>query len=338
MVFYSLQGLGNSIINFPVLNCLRQHYDVRAVAFKNGSSAFFRAFHSRVSEIESRFDLLAVAYSSSESNSFASYPTWRRELSSTLLSHAKRKFLLRPRKNYWARLLWEFQDNPDPDRHDLENNLTLLRTVPGIQEKDLIAALNLRAAFSLAELPKTQRNKLGLHPTASSTAKFYPLEFWTRLLGLLSQDFEEIEIFCGNNASEREFCERISNSLNDHAFRSTQIFAGLDFKSLVGRIDNCSYFIGSDSALMHLAAMIDRPVLGLWSFANFRLIYPYGNDARVYIPTETISATKHEYPRKAPAYLQRASADTVAKIIQKTLSPDFTIQPAHKKTVGFFEF
>jgi len=338
MAFFSLQGLGNSIINFPLLNCLRHFYDIQVICFNNGSSAFFSAYHPNVRGMRSRFQLLRTTWGTNTDASFAAYPTWRRELSSTLFSPVKTKILMRPRDNYWARLFWDFSADPDPDLHDLENNLNLLRSIPGIEESDVAAALNIRDAFQMPPTSIQGPRILGVHPTASSPVKYYPLAFWTALLNLLEKDFDLVEIFCGRSSSEVAFCQSILASLGSSQASRTKIFSGLDFTTLARKIDSSTYFIGSDSALMHLAALMDKKVLGLWSFANFHLIYPYGNQSQVYVPKETLTASTHEYPRRIPAYMKRASSEKVSSIVRDIVRHDFALKPLNKKEIRFYEF
>jgi len=331
MVFYSLQGLGNSIMNFPIFHRLREcaDYDVKVVCFNNGSSAFYKAFRAEVVGVSSRKELLRVARRMEVDASFTCYPTWRRELSASYLTPAGNQFILRPFDNFWARWFWDFQAEADPKFHHVENNLRLLSYVPSVKP----TYVSMMEALDLPE--QTPARVLGVHPTASSEVKYYPIKFWKELLQKFGGEFSEILLFCGASATEFNFCKSIKNQVPE---AKITIFSGLGFHELAMRIAGCAHFIGSDSALLHLAAMLGRPCLGLWSFANFRVIYPYGDHVQIMIPRETLTAKTFEYPGAPPAYLARASGKQAFDIYTDAPKPNFTIKPKIANPVRFYTF
>ncbi len=337
--FFSLQGLGNSILNFPILNVLRQHSHVQVVCYHNGSSAFFKAFHSNVTGVRKPLELLQVSHRLRVSDSFATYPTWKREISSTLVVRAKHKFIMRPLRNAGAwRKIGRYSAEPQETKHDLENNIALLSQAIENQPDHWDKALNIRAALHLPEKAVASSKVLAIHPTASTVVKFYPLAFWMELLRTLQSDYEQILLFCGSQRSEVQFCQSIVDSLGSDIKSRIEICSNFSFDQVAKLIDSADQFIGSDSALMHLSALLDKPTVGLWSFANFRAIYPYGNHAKVYLPVETLTAKNHAYPTQAPAYMKRASAQRVVEIIKRNPKPSFEINPLYKKAVSFYEF
>lgn len=337
--FFSLQGLGNSILNFPILNILRQKHHVQVVCYHNGSSTFFKAFHNNVTGVSKSLELLQIARRLNVSESFATYPTWKREISSTLIVRADQKFIMRPLRNAGAwRKIGRYSAEPESTKHDLENNIALLRKVPGSPADNWEKALNIRTALNLPEKKSGRSKILAVHPTASSVVKFYPLKFWTELLSALQENYEQILLFCGSQKLELQFCQAIVNSLGTDSKTQFKICSNFSFDLVAQLIDSADNFIGSDSALMHLSALLDKPTVGLWSFANFRAIYPYGNHAKVYIPTETLAAKTYEYPAQKPAYLKRASALRIAEIVKSNPKPTYEIQPLYKNAVSFYEF
>jgi len=325
MIFYSLQGLGNSIINFPILSRLRASYAVTVVCFNNGSSKFFKTFHDHVIGVNSRAELVQVARRMKSEASFTCFPTWRRELAASFFCHADKKFILRPHDNPWARGLWRFQETAEPGIHHLENNFNLLKhALP--EERFTHPVLKLNVA-NLGNL-----RVLGIHPTASSPSKYYPLVFWQELIGAVAKDYDRIELYCGTSPTEIEYCEKIKGT------SSLTVHVGLDFATLASHISSTSLFIGSDSALLHLAAMMGKRSVGLWSFANFRVIYPYGGHVQVLLPTETLAAKSFEYPSQAPPYLLRASAAHAVQVINNQVQPSFTISPRYTDPIQFYAY
>lgn len=337
--FFSLQGLGNSILNFPILNILRQSRDVQVISYHNGSSDFFKSFHEKVTEIRRPVELLCTAYQTRAPESFVTYPTWRRELSSSLLVHADQKFIMRPLRSACGwKGFWRYSADARMDRHDLENNIELMKMVPGTPQENFDLHLNVRSALGLNNNSQNFKSRiLAIHPTASTETKFYPLQFWTSLLRSLKSEFGKILLFCGKKQVELDFCQSIVDQLKHDGFE-LEICSNLPFDQVVKLIDSADHFIGHDSALMHLSALIDKATVGLWSFANFRVIYPYGNHVQVYLPKETLTAKSHDYPAERPSYLDRASASDVADIINLKKKPAFEISPLYKNAVSFYEF
>jgi ADP-heptose:LPS heptosyltransferase len=191
--------------------------------------------------------------------------------------------------------------------------------------------LDLSAALKVSAQP--QGRILGIHPTASNPVKYYPLHFWNELLDSCMKDFDQIQIFCGSGQAEIGFCKEIKGKRS-----GISIHAGLEFGKLAEALGATSFFIGSDSSLMHLAAMMGKRVLGLWSFANFNVIFPYGDQVQILVPTETLTSKKHEYPGRPPAYLLRAQASQALKIIHDSAEPNFKISPAFVKPIRFYTF
>ncbi len=336
ITFYSLQGLGNSIINFPVLNQLRRHHEVQTIAFRNGSSAFFRAFHPNVVEVKTNVELFKAARKAKTDASFSCYPTWRREFWSAFFSRSKNKYLLRPPETNWHNGLLKYTGRPNADVHHIENNFALLRGVPGFEHLDPEATFDLRVAFKLTATEKSR--VLGIHPTASSIVKYYSFDFWTELLISIGEDFEQIWIFCGGSPTETSYCEKLLAGLPQDLRAKAVLHQNRPFGELVNLLNSTTYFIGTDSALMHLAAFLDKPLLGLWSFANYRVIYPYGRGASLYVPKETLTSHNFEYSKEPQPYLRRASARTVSRIYRGEQAADFTIPTLWKGNVKAYVY
>jgi ADP-heptose:LPS heptosyltransferase len=193
-------------------------------------------------------------------------------------------------------------------------------------------------AFGLPPLQPHAGKTLAIHPTASTVVKYYPLEFWKALVNGLKDDFSKLRVFYGRGAEEAEFVKAIRENLAPSWAGRYELCANLGFKEVAASLQACDYFIGSDSALVHLAALFDKPLLGLRGFGDYRRIYPYGDNSSVYLPREVINTTDSEYPSTVPPYLKRANAESVIEIVRGTRKADFSIQPTLKKEVRFHVF
>lgn len=331
MLFFSLQGLGNSIMNFPLLAALRESYDVKVVSYNNGSSVFFKDFHPNVIGASTNSDFLKKVIRLKAKSSFVCYPTWKREMSAVFLPSVKQKYFV----SSGGLANWFKSGAISAERgiHNLENNIRLLKKVPGIKEVDLNFCSQLKLD------PHDQgKKKLAIHPTASSTCKYYPVSFWRQLLAELAGEFDELQIFCGTKEEEVKHCLEIKSVSKDSWDKRMEVHAGMPFVELANHLARAAQFIGVDSALMHLSALLDRPTMGLWSFANYKVIYPYGDRVSVYLPRETIAAKTYEYTDRTPAYVQRAEASEIVRIIRRQARASFEIQPRYKKPIAFFEY
>jgi ADP-heptose:LPS heptosyltransferase len=334
MLFFSLQGLGDSLLNLPAFLNIRRKFKVEVICFRNGTSAFFQSFHDCTLGLASRAELLKLLPSLSADAIYFSYPTWKKELSAILLTSSPKKYFLRP-PGLYASWLWPKVASGDTSLHFLENNLLLAQSICGGDD----ASLDLIGAFGLQSSSTSEGRTLCIHPTASSVYKYYPLSFWKELLNELASKFDQISVFCGANAVETGFCQDIKDVVGDRVGKKMTTFVGLPFDQLIQHLYCGSYFIGSDSSLMHLSALLDRPTLGLWSFANHREMYPYGQSSLVYMPQETLSAFHHGYPNAVPSYMKRASGQAVAAITQGLEKASFTIMPRFKnQAVQFFTY
>lgn len=302
---------------------------MKVVCFDNGSASFYRAFNDDVIGLKSRRELLSMSRGLRADRAFICYPTWKRELSAGFLTRVPQKYLLRP-PSALSRWIWSSQPEADPAAHQLENNVSLMSSLL----KEYPIRIDLDSIFS----EESPGSVLSLHPTASTIHKYYPLSFWTGLLEDLKGDFERVQIFCGRNPEEVEFCRRIMNGVSIAYQNRITLHANVGFSELSKRIKGSSFFIGSDSSLMHLSALFNRPTLGLWSFANHRVIYPYGDRVQVYIPSETLTAKTHEYPDRTPSYMARADHKTVSRIVRDRAEHQFTIQPRYKNPVRFYVY
>jgi ADP-heptose:LPS heptosyltransferase len=318
-----LQGLGNSIINFPIYLAIARHHRTQVITFKNGSASFYKAWGADVSSFGSLKELILKSYSIKCDHLFSFFPNWRRELLANLLIRASYKnfFLTKP----WLNIF--FLGHPLPTvfgRHDNENNLEILKKLE-------IAPLSTDEIFATLKIIRSSKKYAVVHPTASTIHKYYPEIFWKQLLEGLADEFEEIHIIAGSANIEVEFIQKIKQP--QHI-----IHIGKSFVELASLLASCSLFVGLDSSMMHYAAIFDRRIVALWSFANYRRIYPYTSDAAIYLPFEVLDAKDFKYPSYALPYVKRANSGEVLRIIRQEVSPSFVISDQRQNDIKIYQF
>lgn len=334
MLFLSLEGLGDSILNLPILKTLEDDYSVKVLCKDNGTFEFLRNLGFDAVGVKSRWEIIKMARKINPDILFVPFPTWKKELAAALVSKAHEKIYYSPVEFSWGRLFRGYADNPDPEMHIIENSIKLLKLVPQYKNKDVCKMLNLKWMIPPSVISNPWGSVLAIHPTGSTEAKYYPPNFWKELWSILRNSFDEIHVFCGRHEPERSYCQSLVKTLGERA----RLFAGLPFSELATHLNAADYFIGSESALLHLCAVLDKPVLGLWCHGNIRVFYPYGNQSKVYVPNEILSTHDYEYPPEVPAYVKRASAEQVAAIVQDRTSSSFQIKPLYKNHVHCYLF
>lgn len=298
----SLQGLGNSIINFPIYYQIAKSYDVQIVAYRNGSSSFYRELGANVLEISSLKDLFFQSTSIKTDFSFSFYPNWRRELACLNLSHANEKFHFSTKPILQPFFLGHCLPT-NFERHDFENNLEILKVL-GLEYTRSISALS-----DFINKDNKPLNYAVIHPTASTPFKYYPIKFWLEILEYLDSKFDHVYILSGKNAYEQDYVKQLQKP-------NTTLGIGLSFKEIINVIAGSELFVGLDSAMMHLAAILKVKTVGLWSFADIKRIYPYAPDAYLFVPAEILKAKTFKYPAKELPWFKRINSDQVIEILE----------------------
>ncbi len=150
--------------------------------------------------------------------------------------------------------------------HRVERGLQLLRAAdvpvsvarvsPAIAERD-------RAAIDAWIREKNARHTVVCHigTSAFGAIKRWPVEKWARVGALLSREGQRTVLFAWG-PGEREIAEAAARGA-----ASDRVFAGPDtprIGALAALVARASVVIGCDSGPLHLAAMMNAPVVGLY--------------------------------------------------------------------------
>lgn len=141
--------------------------------------------------------------------------------------------------------------------------------------------INAHAAFSEALIKPIMGQKRGkgkrivLHPGSGSRDKNYPTEFWLELLrGIrdknLSEPFE-INVLIG--PAEQE----ILNAFD----KMTEVCISHNREGLLSILDNTCLYIGHDSGVTHLAAMMGIKTIALFRKSSIQNWHPLGPSVKI---------------------------------------------------------
>jgi ADP-heptose:LPS heptosyltransferase len=145
--------------------------------------------------------------------------------------------------------------------HPIENNLDVLRpmsikisvTKPNIyvsdeSRKEADKFLKLNGIDSQAPI-------IVLNPSAECNARKWPVKRFSKLMDVLTQDYNARIILVGNE-NDKDSNEIIANLDNGNA---VNVADKLSFNGLIALIEKALFFIGTDSLLSRIAILKDRP-------------------------------------------------------------------------------
>jgi len=308
---FALQGLGNSALALPLVCSLLERYDVTVHVKRNGSERLYAELpiDVRVRSYASRAELFRAPLDAADC-AIAATPTGRSESLGVARTPTHRRLSFR---GHWS--LLNLALARPPAAHDVENNAALGERA-GVAPTAVDVGPLIRGASHAPDA-----DVVALHPTASTRAKYYPEEFWMEIVRALADRGMRISIYAGPAAAERDFAVGVARAGGS----GVRTVLGAPLGEVAREIASASAFIGSDSALMHLAALSGVRTVGLWSFADVRRVHPYGRDAAVYLPREVLRSRHFDYPDRAPGWLARARADDVLEILDGRRRVDFTL-------------
>lgn len=115
--------------------------------------------------------------------------------------------------------------------------------------------------LSLLSNVVTQHSVL-LHPGAKDRYKCWPLEYWSQLAHDLIEKFSLNVVISGTKEEQKDL-EKIYQSEP-----RVQLFIGQSISKLIKLIQEQKLIITNDTGPLHLAAALDKPVIGIYAATN----------------------------------------------------------------------
>ena len=127
--------------------------------------------------------------------------------------------------------------------------------------------------------PSDLKRRVVLHPGSGGAAKNHPLEFWDGLLGEIKRIFaEKIPLTVLLGPAEEACLPSYREKLTGNA---VEIIFSPDIDLLLRLLKNALLYLGHDSGITHLAAMLGTPTIALFRKSNPGMWKPLGPRVRL---------------------------------------------------------
>lgn len=316
----SLTGLGDTLLYLPALRALKSRLPdarIHAVCASSAARLFFESCaevdtvhqisQSREVSLKSGWQLISAACALRGERfdvSLMVFPSNRLACAVlAILVGARWRLAHRYRaRDHWRNLncLIHADVPADESLHDVEQNMALVECVTGAawSSPDLDvrytpprpqteAAREMFQAWGLAGKDVT-----GMHVTS------FPDMTYKRWDGQRFHELAERILGSPNNAviifgtpDERAYIEDVAGDLQERI----TICTDAPFEAVAALISRCSGFISNDSGLMHVAAGVGVPTLGIFGPTNPVRTRPWGNANRIVQPDHPCTAC-YRYP------------------------------------------
>ncbi len=194
-----------------------------------------------------------------------------------------------------SRLLWRgkiYTYRPQSDTHKIRLNAAIMALDPPPAPQIWLTAAAQAAAAAL--LPGTGPI-LALGPSANWPAKQWPAAHFAALTAMLLADpaFRDGRVLVLAAAHEREQIAPVLHAIPDG--QRVELIGG-SLALGAACLQRARLYIGNDSGLMHLAAAVGTPTLGLFGPGNEKVYGPWGKHAAVVRTPETAAELLHRLP------------------------------------------
>ncbi|MCX7338061.1 MAG: glycosyltransferase family 9 protein [Alphaproteobacteria bacterium] len=159
----------------------------------------------------------------------------------------------------WAKKRSLWHSTPGDTRHKVEQ-ISGMAGIPTTSTHLWFSACRQEKAKAL--LPD-DHPYLAMAPAANWIGKQWPIEFFTDLAGQFITTYPSAKIAIFAAPHEQAMVQPLLNQLPSHACVDF-IKNPLDLADVAACIQRCRVFIGNDSGLMHIAAAVKTPTIGLF--------------------------------------------------------------------------
>lgn len=150
-------------------------------------------------------------------------------------------------------------------------------------------------------------------PGGSASIRRWPAERFATLMEALITKTEHEAVIVGNK-NDRQTVECILQKMSSPA----HVLIDRSLAEVVGVIESAKFFIGNESGLLHIAANLGTPALGILGGGHFTRYFPYGS-ARIVSHKLPCYECNWKCPFPEPYCLTNITVEDVLKEIQHVL-------------------
>ncbi len=120
--------------------------------------------------------------------------------------------------------------------------------------------------------PKTNARFVIIAPGGSSAIRRWPWTNFTELADRIVSELGLAVVLCGNQ-DDLETLRQIAGEMKAHA----EVISSLDLPQIISLLRTAATLVGNESALLHLAASLTVPAVGILGGGHFSRYFPYGS-------------------------------------------------------------
>jgi len=265
-----MKRIGDLVLTVPALAALRPRFpDARITLVVSGEC---KSLLPAIVPVDER-----LAYSRREGNDGVWSAIWKtdwdvcldftgndRSALMTWVSRAKRRITFDwVRQKFFKKLAYnEFVESSVRLNHTVDHYLDLLKSL-GCRE----AAADVSGQFKSTDQP--DRTDLVLvHPGTARPEKYWLPERWAEVVGELQKRGRRVVVTCGPDSFEQNHVELIVASLRKNGLQSPEVVYPASLLELAARIEGAGLVISCDTAVVHIAAVSERPQIVLFGPTN----------------------------------------------------------------------
>ena len=189
--------------------------------------------------------------------------------------------------------------------------------VPAPRPSLAIAHDEARAADALLSRV-SGKPRIGIHPGGKWSVKRWPSEKFVELLEVIEKEMGgQTVVFSGPGESEH------SEALRSRVPESTVFLDVLPIRTAAAVISRLDAMVACDGGIMHVAAAVGTPTVGIFGSSEPAVWFPYTDSGRfraAFIDVECRPCHRHECPLGHTRCLNELSATSVARCVGDALN------------------
>lgn len=203
------------------------------------------------------------------------------------------------RNNLHSSLFLTDPVNEDPTIHDIEQNLLLLEPLSITPEPVAFYSLEVPQEHiqeSKQLLPSLSSTVIGIHPGSAPGFEWkrWPLKRFANVAKELIKKNPDTTFLIFGSKDEQAQKEELVNMINDELENKVAYAISASLLTTAAAMKSCTFFLSNDSGLMHIAAAVGVPTLGLFGPTDEAQTGPRGKKSATLRLSDTTSVYNTE--------------------------------------------